>query len=119
MKRNWTPITSLDNIPVREGRAVNLDGRELAIFNLDGKFMAVDNRCPHRGGPLADGIVAGNHVVCPLHGWKVCLENGRVTKPETPACVLTYRTRVKNGLVWVEVPEDLELARTRREEVAA
>ena len=53
----WTRVTACDNIPPREGRAVSLAGREIAIFNLGDRFLAVDNQCPHRAGPLADGIV--------------------------------------------------------------
>jgi nitrite reductase (NADH) small subunit len=50
--------------------------RELALFNLGDRFAAIDNACPHRQGPLADGIVAGTAVFCPLHAWKICLETG-------------------------------------------
>jgi formate transporter len=72
---SWIRITHADNIPLREGRAVQLAGEEVAIFNLGEKFLAVANRCPHRGGPLADGMLSGDSVVCPLHAWKVCLLN--------------------------------------------
>ena len=80
-------------------------GRELAIFNLVDRFLAVENRCPHRGGPLCDGIVAGVSVVCPLHAWKVSLETGAVERPaDAAACVRTYATRIDGETVWVEVP---------------
>jgi RHS repeat-associated protein len=70
------------------------------------RVLAVDGRCPHKCGPLAEGIVAGNTVVCPLHAWKISLETGSVTKPESePACVATYRTRIASGIVFIEVPE--------------
>ena len=52
----WVSLTAIENIPVREGRSVQVGGRKLAIFNLGNRFLAVENRCPHRGGPLADGI---------------------------------------------------------------
>ena len=84
----WIRVTRCDNIPPREGRAVSLAGREIAIFNLGpstelgagagDRFLAVDNQCPHKAGPLADGIVTGTSVVCPLHTWKISLEDGRV-----------------------------------------
>ena len=73
---------------------MSLAGREIAIFNLgpstelDGlgagagdRFLAVDNQCPHKAGPLADGIVTGTSVVCPLHTWKISLDDGRVERP--------------------------------------
>jgi nitrite reductase (NADH) small subunit len=79
--------------------------RELAIFNLGDRFLSVDNRCPHQGGPLCDGIVAGPSVVCPLHAWKVSLETGTVERPSNAsACIATYPTRVEAGLVWVQLP---------------
>ena len=101
----WIRVTQCENIPLREGRAVVVDGKELAVFNLGDRFLAVENRCPHRGGPLSDGIVSGHQVVCPLHAWRVCLEDGSVVKPaEQKACVTSYRTRVESGIVCVQLP---------------
>lgn len=108
MKSNhrWIRLTYAGNIPLREGRAVEMNGREIAVFNLGDRFLAVDNRCPHRGGPLSEGIVSGGAVVCPLHAWKVCLEDGSITKPASErACVASYPTRLEDGVVWVEYPE--------------
>ena len=77
--RQWLRITACENIPPREGRATMAGGREIALFNLGDHFLAVDNRCPHKGGPLSDGILDGESVVCPLHAWKVSLETGCVS----------------------------------------
>jgi nitrite reductase (NADH) small subunit len=102
-ERQWIRITACDNIPLREGRAVKVRGQDIAIFNLGERFLAVDNRCPHNGGPLADGIVSGTTVVCPLHAWNVDLECGSVTKPaNTAVCVRTFPTRVEEGVVLLE-----------------
>jgi nitrite reductase (NADH) small subunit len=96
----WIRIANCDSIPRREGRAVMVAGREIAIFNLGDRFLAIDNECPHKGGPLADGIVAGRAVVCPLHAWKVDLATGCVERPSGPAsCVRTYPVRVQDGIV--------------------
>ncbi|MBV8847662.1 MAG: nitrite reductase small subunit NirD [Bryobacterales bacterium] len=100
---NWTKITPIENIPAREGRSVSLGGQELAIFNIDGRFLTIDNRCPHKGGPLCDGIVSGTTVVCPLHGWRFDLESGIASRASLPACITTYPTRVENGIVLVDV----------------
>jgi nitrite reductase (NADH) small subunit len=100
---SWIRITQTEDFPLREGRAVPLGGEEIAIFNLGDKFLAVGNRCPHRGGPLADGIVAGESVVCPLHGWKVCLASGEVSRPqEQNACTRTFPVKVTDGIVYVQ-----------------
>ncbi|HUA58307.1 MAG TPA: nitrite reductase small subunit NirD [Verrucomicrobiae bacterium] len=101
---SWIRITHTDNVPLREGRAIQLGSEEIAIFNLGGRFVAVGNRCPHRGGPLADGIVAGDSVVCPLHSWKICLDSGDVVRPEgESACVLSYPVKVVDGVVMVRM----------------
>jgi nitrite reductase (NADH) small subunit len=105
-ERSWVRITDCKNIPLREGRAIRLGNHEIAIFNLGNRFLAIENRCPHQGGPLSDGIVSGSRVVCPLHAWKVDLEDGTVERPAgaTPNCVETFATRIENGTVLIEVP---------------
>jgi nitrite reductase (NADH) small subunit len=104
-ERCWIWITEAENVPAREGRAVTIAGRELAIFNLGDRYVATDNRCPHKGGPLADGIVSGETVVCPLHAWKVNLQCGRVERPhDVSQCVETYPVRIDNGVIVVGLP---------------
>ena len=106
MSERWVRVTSIENIPPREGRPVALGDREIAIFNLGDRFVATDNRCPHEGGPLCDGIVAGDTIVCPLHAWKVNLADGCVERPssEKERCIETYPVRVDEGIVVVAVP---------------
>jgi nitrite reductase (NADH) small subunit len=111
---HWVRITPVENVPPREGRAVLIGDREIALFNLGpstapgagDQFLATDNQCPHQGGPLCDGIVTGHSVVCPLHGWKVNLESGQVERPPhgTDHCVTTYPTRVEDGVVLIGLP---------------
>ncbi|MBV8905615.1 MAG: nitrite reductase small subunit NirD [Acidobacteriia bacterium] len=101
---SWIRITHAENIPLREGRAVTVGDQEVAIFNLGEKFLAVSNRCPHRGGPLADGIVSGDSVVCPLHAWKVCLSSGAIKRPqEMHACVRSFPVRLVDGIVLLQI----------------
>ena len=119
-EHRWLRVTSCDSVPLREGRAVTLAGREIALFNLGDRFLATDNRCPHEGGPLCDGIVAGDAVVCPLHAWKVRLDSGTVERPASKdACVTTYPTRVEDGIVWLGLPISLADAAQKSEEHAA
>ena len=67
----------VDEIPVGEGRAFVVDGRQIAVFRLrDGSVRAVDAVCPHRGGPLSDGIADGRVVICPLHNYTYDLATG-------------------------------------------
>jgi nitrite reductase (NADH) small subunit len=99
----WIQVTRAENIPLREGRAVRIGSDEIAIFNLGDRFLACDNACPHRGGPLADGIVSGNTVVCPLHAYKICLDTGNVVRPEVCVRVDTYEVRVEEGIVMISL----------------
>ena len=112
----WIRVTAVENLPLREGRAVTLGDREIALFNLGDRVLATDNRCPHKGGPLCDGIVTGDAVVCPLHAWKVNLASGAVERPAQGRdhCVTTYPTRVEHGVLVVGLP----LAAVRDEEAA-
>jgi nitrite reductase (NADH) small subunit len=102
----WIRVTRCENVPPREGRAVLVGDRELALFNLGDRFLATDAQCPHQGGPLCDGIVTGTSVVCPLHAWKIDLETGGVVRPThgLDHCVGTYQTRVEDGVVSVLMP---------------
>jgi nitrite reductase (NADH) small subunit len=107
VSRNWIRITECENIPLREGRVVRIGDQEIAVFNLGDRFFAVENRCPHRGGPLADGIVSGNTVVCPLHAWKFNLETGAgVSATSQGSCVRAFPTRVQDGIVQLELPAE-------------
>jgi nitrite reductase (NADH) small subunit len=102
----WVRVTPVENIPIREGRPALVGEREIAIFNMaDGTFFATDNSCPHKGGPLCDGIVTGGAVVCPLHAWRVNLESGIVERPASAnSCVQTYPTRVEDGVIVIGLP---------------
>jgi len=104
-KLRWVQTARCEDIPLREARSVKFGDREIAIFNLGDRFLAVDNRCPHKGGPLSDGIVSGSTVVCPLHTRKVDLETGNVLNaPDPPQCVAAFRTRVEDGVISLELP---------------
>ena len=65
-----------DDIPLGEGRSITLDGRRIAIFRSAAGWYALDAVCPHRGGPLADGIVCDRSVICPLHDRRFDLQTG-------------------------------------------
>lgn len=112
---HWVRVTSIANLPPREGRAVQIGAREIAIFNLGDTVLATDNQCPHNGGPLSDGIVTGTSVVCPLHAWKVNLCSGAVERPSAGVdrCVRTYPTRIEDGIVVVELPCNASASQTR------
>ena len=101
---NFVKVAQTSEIPAGQGKCIELEGKRIAIFNVDGTYYAMDDVCPHQGGPLSDGIVSGYTVVCPLHTWKIDLRTGGVARPATAdTCVRTYATRVEAGIVLVDV----------------
>jgi nitrite reductase (NADH) small subunit len=87
-------IGSIRDLPERLGKIVTVGNIEVAVFKLlNGKVRAVENRCPHKGGVLSEGMVSGEFVFCPMHDWKICLEDGKVQDPDT-GCVKTYQTQI-------------------------
>ena len=91
-------VSAVDAVPPREGRVVTSAGQEIALFNLGDRFLAIDNRCPHKQGPLADGIVSGETVVCPLHAWRDRISRpGRWSGPAGPVGVCDERY---DGAAW-------------------
>jgi nitrite reductase (NADH) small subunit len=91
----------LSAIPPGEGREFTADGVEVAVFHLrDGTVRATQARCPHRDGPLADGLTGGNTVVCPFHAWKFDLTSGQPVLGECPIRVFPVRTDA-DGLVYL------------------
>jgi len=105
----WTKIASDGDIPPREGRAVRIGDTEIAVFNLNGRYLTIENACPHRGGPLCDGIVSGTTVVCPLHGRHFDLESGMAVRADEPSCVATFPTRVEDGVIYVDLKAALRI----------
>ncbi len=103
----WIRITDAENVPEREGRVLTLGSKPVALFNLGDRFVALENRCPHGGGPLADGIVGGTSVTCPLHNWRICLDSGAVTKPcdSSSIGVETFPVKVENGIILLGIEE--------------
>ncbi|MBI3252444.1 MAG: nitrite reductase (NAD(P)H) small subunit [Candidatus Omnitrophica bacterium] len=99
MTVQWFPVAELGAIPKNEGRKVSFGEIEIALFNLGEEYRAVDNRCPHKQGPLADGIVSGKSVFCPLHSLNVSLENGCAIRGA--GCVKVYPAKVMGARVCV------------------
>ena len=84
-----------------EGKTARIRGRDYAIFNLGGAYFALDNECPHRDGPLGDGEIEGDTVLCPWHAWQVNIRTGDVLG--TSQCVAKHACKIEDGAVWIEV----------------
>jgi nitrite reductase (NADH) small subunit len=87
------------DIPVEGARVVRTPFGDIAVFRTgSGEIFAIDDRCPHRGGPLSQGIVHGDTVTCPLHNWVISLKTGEAQGADT-GCVRTFAIRVEHGTV--------------------
>lgn len=99
----WLEIGALDDIPPLGARVVCTPGGDIAVFrNARDEIFALDDRCPHRGGPLSQGIVHGRSVTCPLHGWCIGLADGRALPPDDGGAA-TFDVRVEDGRVWLRL----------------
>ena len=100
---SWVPIGRARDVPHLEGRSVRAGDRRIAVFRLPDGWAAIDHACPHRGGPLSDGIVAERCVTCPLHNQRFSLLTGeRIDAPGEG--VRTYPVRERGGVLEVELP---------------
>ncbi len=98
-------LCELDAIPLGQGRAFVIDDHAVAVFRQrDGLVFAIDNVCPHRGGPLAEGIAGGGSVICPLHGWKIDLRSGRCAAEDKG--VRTYPVEIVGARIWLTIEAD-------------
>lgn len=94
-----TAVCSVADVPLGEGRAVTLEGRRIAIFHAYSGWYALDDACPHRGGPLSDGILADSCVACPLHDRRFDLATGRALGDCEP--VAAHPVEVRGDRVYV------------------
>ncbi len=96
---NWIEIGALDDIPQRGSRIVETERGNIAVFRTgDDQVFAVLDRCPHKGGPLSQGIVYDHRVACPLHNWSIDLESGKAVAPDVGR-VKCFAVRIENGKV--------------------
>lgn len=102
----WTAICRVDDIPVLGSRTVRRPaGLDVAIFrNADGGVFALLDRCPHKGGPLSQGIVFDNRVACPLHNWTIGLNDGCAQAPDE-GCTPRFAVQVVDGVVHLDARE--------------
>jgi len=103
MMSNWTKVATLDDIPKLGARVVKHAGGNIAVFRTDADAVfAMNDRCPHKGGPLSQGIVSGDKVTCPLHGINICFKDGHAIAPDE-GCVPTYPAKVEAGVVYLDI----------------
>ncbi len=107
----WIDIGTLDDIPQRGARTVNIAGeKEIAVFRTsDDRVFALVNECPHKKGPLSQGIVHGHSVACPLHNWTIALTSGEAQGPDS-GCTPTIAVREDAGRILIARPVATKVA---------
>ncbi len=102
---SWIDIGALDDIPLNGARVVKSAAGCIAVFRtVAAEVFAVDDRCPHKGGPLSQGIVHGKSVTCPLHNWVIGLDSGKALGADVGA-VRTIAVKVERGRILLDASE--------------
>jgi nitrite reductase (NADH) small subunit len=109
----WKTICKVEDIPLMGARRVaRKQGAEIAIFRTqNNKVFALLDKCPHKGGPLSQGIVYGESVACPLHNWQIKLSDGTAHAPDE-GCTTRFAVQVVDGAVFLDRDELATLALT-------
>ena len=109
--QDWQAICRVEDIPVLGSRRVaRANGMDVAVFrNGEDQVFALLDRCPHKGGPLSQGIVFGTSVACPLHNWTIGLDDGCAKSPDE-GCTQRFSCRVDGGNVLLDPVELATLA---------
>lgn len=101
--KDWQKICALSDIPRLGSRVVKHPGGDIAVFRTaDDDVFALHDKCPHKGGPLSQGIVHGRRVTCPLHGWNIGLEDGAAVAPDVGHCG-KFEVRLDAGDVYLKI----------------
>ncbi len=101
-------VVPLAELPPGAARAVEVSGLKIALFNVRGEIFAVENRCPHHGVPLDDGVVRGNIVLCSMHGAEFDLRTGKHLSLPATCDIASYVVRVNDQMIEVAVPDEAD-----------
>ncbi|HEB82772.1 MAG TPA: nitrite reductase small subunit NirD [Gammaproteobacteria bacterium] len=100
---DWTEVAALEDIPKLGSRVVKTDTMDIAVFRTaKDEVFAIKDACPHKQGPLSQGIVHGTSVTCPLHNWKIDLASGEALGPDE-GCTNVFPAKVENGTVYIQM----------------
>jgi nitrite reductase (NADH) small subunit len=106
----WIALGPLTGIPQRGARCIDTPEGRIAVFRTgDDQVFAIDDRCPHKGGPLSQGIVHGTSITCPLHNWVISLESGKAEGADE-GCVRTIPMKIEDGILYLALNLQAERA---------
>jgi nitrite reductase/ring-hydroxylating ferredoxin subunit len=99
----FTKVANLSQLPPGQGKQVTVNGKNIALFNVSGTIYAIDDTCPHRGGPLSEGELNGTHVTCPWHAADFDVTTGQHLCPPARSDVAAHKVQVTGDEILVEV----------------
>jgi len=103
MKEEWIEVGNVSDIPKDGARVVKTPLGDIAVFrNMQDEIFALRDKCPHKGGPLSQGIIYGKTVACPLHNWSIALETGIAVAPDE-GCAASFPVRVEGATVFLSL----------------
>ncbi|MDA2920024.1 non-heme iron oxygenase ferredoxin subunit [Desulfobacterota bacterium AH_259_B03_O07] len=100
---NLVEVAKTNELEPGEGKLVEIEGKEIALFNCDGNYYAIDNECTHAGGPLCEGDLEGHTVTCPWHGGEFDIKTGEVLGLPPEESVKSYNVEVEGDSIKIEV----------------
>ncbi|KAF0107015.1 MAG: dioxygenase ferredoxin subunit [Anaerolineaceae bacterium] len=105
-KAEFVEIAPADDLPSGERLFVEVDGKPIVLFNIAGQLFAIGDVCTHDNGPLGDGEVEGDEIVCPRHGARFEVRTGRTLGLPAVVDIPAYPVRVREGKIEVGVPKE-------------
>ena len=100
---DWHKVSTVADIPTLGARVVTTREGNIALFKTaDNEIFALLDKCPHKGGPLSQGIVFGKKVACPLHNWNICLDDGQAVAPDV-GCARSFPVKVEGDTVFLSL----------------
>ncbi len=99
----WIDVCVEGELKPGERKIISTDAAEIAVFNLKGDLFAVEDVCTHDGGELASGRCEDDQIICPRHGARFCIRNGKALTPPAYEDIETFPVRVEQGLVQVDI----------------
>ncbi len=103
MSENWIEVGTMSDIPRLGSRVVRTSQGDIAVFRTaEDEIFALRDKCPHKGGPLSQGIVHGKRVACPLHDWKIHLDSGEAVAPDE-GCAASYPVRLEGDKIMLSL----------------
>ena len=101
--KNWIEVGQIDDVPKLGARVINTDDGNIGLFRTaDDEIFALRDECPHKKGPLSQGIVHGKKVTCPLHNWNINLDSGEAVAPDE-GCTASFPIKIEGSTIYIAI----------------